>query len=59
SQFKDCTVLTIAHRLNTIMDYDKVLVMDAGEIREFDAPEKLLGEKNTIFYGLAAQTKLV
>ncbi|KAE9546537.1 hypothetical protein FO519_010251, partial [Halicephalobus sp. NKZ332] len=59
SQFKDCTVLTIAHRLNTIMDYDKVLVMDAGEIREFDAPRKLLEDKNTIFYGLAAQAKLV
>ncbi|KAE9547269.1 hypothetical protein FO519_009518, partial [Halicephalobus sp. NKZ332] len=59
SQFKDCTVLTIAHRLNTIMNYDKVLVMDAGEIREFDAPEKLLEDKNTIFYGLAAQAKLV
>ena len=59
SQFKDCTILTIAHRLNTIMDYDKVLVMDAGEIREFDSPQKLLEDKNTIFYGLAAQAKLV
>jgi len=59
SQFKDCTILTIAHRLNTIMDYDKVLVMDAGEIREFDSPKKLLEDKNTIFYGLAAQAKLV
>lgn len=40
--FKDCTVLTIAHRLNTIMDSDKVLVLDASEVREYDEPHNLL-----------------
>ena len=40
--FKDSTVLTIAHRLNTIMDYDKVLVIDKGRVVEFDKPEVLL-----------------
>lgn len=40
--FKYCTVLTIAHRLNTIMDSDKVLVMDAGQAVEFDHPHNLL-----------------
>ena len=46
SRFKDSTVVTIAHRLNTIMDYDKVLVMEQGRVVEFDKPEVLLENKN-------------
>ena len=49
NRFKDCTVLTIAHRLNTIMDYDKVLVMDQGRVVEFDKPEVLLQNNNGYF----------
>ena len=41
-KFKDSTVLTIAHRLNTIMDYDKVLILDGGRVVEFDKPEILI-----------------
>ena len=41
-KFKDSTVLTIAHRLNTIMDYDKVLVLDGGQVVEFDNPDVLI-----------------
>ena len=41
-KFKDSTVITIAHRLNTIMDYDKVLVLDGGRVVEFDEPELLI-----------------
>ena len=37
-----CTVITIAHRLNTIMDYDKVMVLGGGHLLEFDAPHTLL-----------------
>lgn len=41
-KFEDCTVLTIAHRLLTVVDADKVLVMDAGQAVEFDTPHRLV-----------------
>lgn len=49
SKFKDCTVLTIAHRLNTIMDSDKIIVMDGGRVVEYDHPHVLLRQKNGHF----------
>ncbi|XP_063913515.1 probable multidrug resistance-associated protein lethal(2)03659 [Zophobas morio] len=55
-KFKDCTVLTIAHRLHTVMDSDKILVMDAGQAAEFDHPHLLLQDTTGIFYGLVKQT---
>ena len=39
---RDSTLITIAHRLNTIMDYDLVLVLDKGRVAEFDSPVRLL-----------------
>ncbi len=39
-----CTVITIAHRLDTIMDSDRVLVMDAGMVAELDTPQNLLAQ---------------
>ncbi|XP_072549871.1 multidrug resistance-associated protein 1 [Salminus brasiliensis] len=58
TQFEDCTVLTIAHRLNTIMDYTRVLVLDKGQMAEFDSPASLLAKKG-IFYKMAKDSGLV
>lgn len=55
-KFSDCTVLTIAHRLHTIMDSDKVLVMDAGRNVEFGHPYELLQREDGVFYQLVQQT---
>ncbi|PSN41133.1 hypothetical protein C0J52_16289 [Blattella germanica] len=55
-KFHHCTVLTIAHRLNTIMDSDKVLVMDAGTMVEFDHPHILLQNKDGYFYKMVQET---
>ncbi|CAD8136284.1 unnamed protein product [Paramecium pentaurelia] len=55
--FKKCTVITIAHRINTIMHCDKILVIDQGEAKEFDDPQKLLEDKSSIFYSLYLQGK--
>lgn len=47
--FPGCTVFTIAHRVNTIMDSDKILVMSDGHVAEFDSPQNLLAKEDSLF----------
>ncbi|KAJ0181181.1 hypothetical protein K1T71_003266 [Dendrolimus kikuchii] len=56
TRFAECTVLTVAHRLNTIMDSDRVMVMDAGRLVEFDHPYKLLNNPNGYFTKMVNET---
>ena len=56
--FFECTVLTIAHRINTIIDSDRVMVIDAGRLVEFDDPIVLLKKRESIFYNLVKETGL-
>uniref|UniRef100_A0A8C4NUZ9 ABC-type glutathione-S-conjugate transporter n=1 Tax=Dicentrarchus labrax TaxID=13489 RepID=A0A8C4NUZ9_DICLA len=58
TQFEDCTVLTIAHRLNTIMDYTRVIVMDRGHISEMDSPANLIAQRGQ-FYRMCREAGLV
>uniref|UniRef100_A0A674ESQ6 Cystic fibrosis transmembrane conductance regulator n=1 Tax=Salmo trutta TaxID=8032 RepID=A0A674ESQ6_SALTR len=55
-KFRECTVLTIAHRLNTIIDSDRILVLDAGQIHAYDEPYTLLQNPDGIFFKMVQQT---
>nr|CDJ98206.1 ABC transporter domain containing protein [Haemonchus contortus] len=48
-EFTQSTVFTIAHRLNTIMEYDRVMVLENGRIIEFDSPQTLLEDRDSAF----------
>ncbi|CAG8704303.1 27994_t:CDS:2, partial [Dentiscutata erythropus] len=55
-EFDDSTVITIAHRLRTVADYDRILVMDAGEVAEFDAPYLLMQKPDGLFRGMCERS---
>jgi ABC-type multidrug transport system fused ATPase/permease subunit len=55
--FPGCTVLTIAHRINTIMDSDKILVMKDGRAEEFAPPQELLEDEHSAFSEIVRATK--
>jgi ATP-binding cassette subfamily C (CFTR/MRP) protein 4 len=56
SRFQDCTVVVIAHRLNTIMDSDRVMVLDHGNMLEFDVPHRLLSNVNGALTKMVSET---
>ncbi|KAK0541833.1 hypothetical protein OC844_007956, partial [Tilletia horrida] len=51
-EFEGSILITIAHRLSTVIDYDRVLVMEQGHIREYDTPYALLQNKDGVFYSM-------
>ncbi|XP_041974060.1 probable multidrug resistance-associated protein lethal(2)03659 [Aricia agestis] len=54
--FRACTVLTVAHRLNTVIDSDKILVLDGGHLMEYDHPHLLLQNRQGHFRKMVAET---
>lgn len=55
TEFKDCTVCTIAHRIPTVIDSDLVLVLSDGRVAEFDTPARLLEDKSSMFLKLVTE----
>lgn len=56
--FKDRTIITIAHRINTILDSDRIVVLDHGKVAEFDTPAELIKQKG-LFYDLVKEANLL
>ncbi|XP_018604187.1 ATP-binding cassette sub-family C member 5 isoform X2 [Scleropages formosus] len=52
--FQDCTTLTIAHRLHTVLSCDRIMVLNQGQVVEFDEPSKLLANENSRFCAMLA-----
>ncbi|XP_020586974.1 ABC transporter C family member 2-like [Phalaenopsis equestris] len=55
-EFKSCTMLIIAHRLNTIIDCDRILLLHSGKVLEFDTPEDLLSNEESAFSKMVQST---
>ncbi len=58
-EFAHCTVLTIAHRLHTVLAYDRILALHEGRVVEFDRPEALLADSSSLFHSLAKDAGLL
>ncbi|KZV94275.1 P-loop containing nucleoside triphosphate hydrolase protein [Exidia glandulosa HHB12029] len=57
AQFKNSILLTIAHRLQTIIDYDRVLVLQEGKVVEFDTPARLIAQEGGVFRGMCMKSE--
>ncbi|QFZ29208.1 putative oligomycin resistance ATP-dependent permease [Clavispora lusitaniae] len=57
-EFGNCTILCIAHRLRTILNYDRILVLDRGEIKEFDTPWNLFQSEDGIFKQMCERSNI-
>ena len=55
--FKNCTVFSIAHRIESVLNFDKIMVFDKGELKEFDKPSQLLKNKSSLFFKLYHEEK--
>ncbi|XP_027391673.1 multidrug resistance-associated protein 4-like [Bos indicus x Bos taurus] len=49
-KFADCTVLTITHRLSTVIDCERILVLDSGRLKQYNRPYDLLKNTDSLFY---------
>ena len=58
NMFKDRTIITIAHRINTILDSDRIVVLDQGTVAEFDTPSALVKRKG-LFHNLVKESGLL
>ena len=54
----DSTVITVAHRIKTIIDYDRILVLDNGNVVEFDSPQNLLKNEKSLFFELYSKSTI-
>jgi ATP-binding cassette subfamily C (CFTR/MRP) protein 1 len=58
NMFKNRTIITIAHRINTILDSDRIIVLSQGQVAEFDTPAELVRKKG-LFYELVKEANLL
>ena len=59
SRFEDSTVLMITHNMEKTLNCDKIIVLDGGQLKEFDTPERLLASKSSLFYMMVRDSGLI